>query len=215
MKRADDLAQRLKTLFAPPTNAKPRFQIVDGPATVTIEEREKAGYARILCKFGEGVRVIQWTLQTGDLRPIASEKNADGAMLVVRPDGALEAHVMECKQTVDSKHWNDALVQIEWTVIRLLAIAGALHERVERVVLYTAFRRNALAVDESEEPVQFELPLDDEDSLPYRRQLPMMRSATETEVALPGWTSPFLHVKVQKDEEGHARVDLRVGQRTR
>ncbi|UQA56476.1 hypothetical protein [Polyangium aurulentum] len=211
MKRADDLASRIETIFAKlPGETLPRFQFVTGPGEVIVHETEKKGYARIACRFGEGVRAIQWSITAGDLRPIGSEKNADGAVLLVRPDGALEAHVMECKQTIDSSTWKKALSQLEWTVIKLLAIAGALHERVERVVLYTAFRSNALAPDESADASLFELPLGVEDSLASKREFPMRTSADETEVDLPGWASPFLLVKVRKDEHGHASVDLRV-----
>ncbi len=109
MKRADALDARIVTLFAPPAGEAPRFQIVDGPGEVLVQEMERAGYARIACRLPRGVRAIPWRLTTGDLRPIGSEKNADGAVLVVRPDGALEAHVMECKQTVDSTTWAKAL----------------------------------------------------------------------------------------------------------
>lgn len=78
-------------------------------------------------------------------------------------------------------------------------------------MLYTVFHRNALTPDESADVVLFELPLDDEDSVARRRERPMMLSAIETEVELPGWASRFLHVKVPKDERGLATVDLRVG----
>ncbi len=96
-------------------------------------------------------------------------------------------------------------------MIRLLAITGALHERVGRVVLYTAFHTNALAPDQSADPALLELPLEGEDSMAARRERPMVLRDVETLVELPGWTSPFLHVKVPKDAQGHASVDLRVG----
>jgi hypothetical protein len=206
VKRGDELAARLETLFASPAGAKRRFQLVEGPSDILVEETQKEGYAHILCRFGQGFRVVQWWLQTGDLRPIGSEKNADGAMLVVRPDGVLEAHVMECKQTITPSKWREALEQLEWTVIRLLAIAGALHERVGRVVLYTAYRNDKLSLDESADAELFKLPLGEEENSSARRDLSWMRS----EVELPGWASRFEHVKVLKDERGHAAVDLLV-----
>ncbi len=109
MKRSDTLAARLATLFAPPAGTAPRFTLFTGPSTVIVEETAAEGFAQILCSFGEGVQAIQWRLQTGDLRPLASEKNADGVILVVLPDGVLEAHVMECKQKVTSSTWAKAL----------------------------------------------------------------------------------------------------------
>lgn len=211
MKRADDLTARLEFVFAPPEGKARPFNLVTGPGEVFVDEKDLPGRARIGCRFGEGMLVIQWHLQDGDLRLIGGKKNADGAILVVRPDGALEAHVMECKQTVNSGKWGDVLQQFGWTVIRLLAIAGALHERVERVVLYTAFKTNALAAEQSANPEEFRIPLEGEDGAFYRRDWPMMQSAVETEVELRGWTSRFLHVKVPKDEQGHATVELRIG----
>lgn len=210
MKRADDLTARLEFVFAPPDGKARPFNLVTGPGEVFVDEKDLPGRARIGCRFGEGMLVIQWHLQDGDLRLISGKKNADGAMLVVRPDGALEAHVMECKQTVNWSKWGDILQQFGWTVLRLLAIAGALHERVERVVLYTAFKTNALAAEESPDPESFRL-LEGEDGAFLRRALPMIQSAVETEVELRGWASPFLHVKVPKDEEGNAIVELRIG----
>lgn len=211
MIRADDLDARIATLFAPPAGEAPRFRIVPGPGEVLVEEMEKAGFAHITCRFPRGFRAVPWRLITGDLRPIGSEKNADGALLLVRQDGALEAHVMECKQTIDSTTWAKALRQIEWTVVRLLAIAGALHQRVERVVLYTAFRTDALSIDESADPELFELALDEDVGVAAQRDLDWMRP----DVPLPGWSTRFEHVRVQKDERGYGTVDLRVSRESK
>jgi hypothetical protein len=205
MKRADELRERLETLFVS-TRKGPRWTFVDGPGEVVVREKEKKGFAAVGCRFPAGFRVIDWHHELGDFSPIASDKNADGAMLVVRPDGALEAHVMECKETVNASEWKRALEQLEWTLIRLLAIAGALHERVERVVLYTAYRRDALSLDESPDAELFKLPLDDGENEIVRRD----RSWMLSEVSLRGWASPFPHEKVQKDEQGHASIDLRL-----
>lgn len=205
MKRRDDLRERLATLFALAGNS-PRWSIAEGPGEVIIEEEAKDGRATIRCRFPGGFRVISWRHKQGDFSPIASDKNADGALLVVRPDGVLEAHVMECKQTVSASEWRKALQQHEWTVIRLLAIAGALHERVERVVLYTTFRRDALSPEESPDAELFKLPLEDGENESARRD----RSWMLHEVSLPGWASLFPHVKVQKDDQGNASIDLRL-----
>ncbi len=172
---------------------------------MVVREPENAGLAEIRCRFPAGFRAISWRHEQGDFWPIASDKNADGPMLVVRPDGTLEAHVMECKQTVSASEWRKALLQFEWSVIRLLAIAGALRERVERVVLYTAFRRDSLSLDQSPDAELFELPLGrEEESMIARRD----RSWMWSDVALPGWSSRFPHVKVKKDDQGRASLDL-------
>lgn len=98
MKRADELGERLRRLFDESKGR--RWSLVDGPGEVVVEEKARDGLAEIRCRFPEGFRVIFWRHEARDFWPIASDKNADGAMLVVRPDGMLEAHVMECKQTV-------------------------------------------------------------------------------------------------------------------
>lgn len=149
MKRADDLSARVATLFPPLKGETARFKIAPGPDEVIVEETQKEGAARIVCLVPEGFVAIPWRLQSGDLRPIGSEKNADGAMLLLRPDGGIEAHVMECKQTITSTKWKDVLEQLDLEWIR-------------------------------------------------------------SDVSLPGWASGFPHVKVQKDERGHATVGLRV-----
>lgn len=206
MKRVDGLRDRLASVFADGRNG-PRWRIVEGPGEVVVEEKAKDGRAKIHCRFPQGFRVISWMHEPGDFKPIASDKNADGPMLVVRPDGMLEAHVMECKQTVSASEWRKALQQLEWTVLRLLAIAGALHERVQRVVLYTAFRKDELSFDGSPDAVLFDLPLGDEENTIARRD----RSWMSNDISLPGWSSPFHHEKVQKDGQGHAILDLRLG----
>lgn len=208
MKRADDVPARIATLFAPLRGEAARFRIVPGPGEVLVEETQKEGAARIACRFPAGFVAVSWRLQSGDLRPLGSEKNADGALLLLRPDGAIEAHVMECKQTVSSTKWREALEQLAWTAIRLLAIAGALHERVERVVLYTAYRTDELSLDDAVDPVQYKLAIEDAEASPaVRRDLQWM----SPEVELPGWASRFPHVKVPKDEHGRATVELRTG----
>jgi hypothetical protein len=205
VKRADELRERLASLFAPDRGG-PRWTLVDGPGEVVVKEEETPGLAEIRCRFPVGFQVLTWRHAAGDFRPLASDLNADGPMLVLRPDGAMEAHVMECKQTVSASEWRKALQQLEWSAVRLLAIAGALHHRVERVVLYTAFHRDALSPDASADPELLELPLGDEDNASARRD----RSWTGDEVSLPGWASRFPHVKVKKDDRGHASVDLRL-----
>lgn len=205
MKRADELRERLEALFAR-ANSGPRWTLVEGPGEVVVREKEKRGFAAIRCRFPQGFRVIDWHYDEKDFLLFAKNDNADGALLVVRPDNALEAHVMECKETIDASAWSKALKQLGWTLIRLLAIAGALHERVDRVVLYTVYRRDALSPEESPDPELLKLPLEDGESEPVRRD----RSWTLREVSLRGWASPFPHEKVQKDEQGHASIDLRL-----
>jgi hypothetical protein len=208
MRRADALRARVESLFAPLPGETPRFKLTEGPGDEIVEETQREGAARITCRFPAGFLAIRWLLRTGDLRPIGSEKNADGAILIVCPDGTLEAHVMECKHTISASKWREAVEQIEWTVIRLLAIAGALHERVSRVVVYTAYRNDNLSLDEAADPVPFALPLDGPSVDPIvRRDLEWMGS----DITLRGWASRFPHVKVRKDDHGHATVDLRVG----
>lgn len=204
MKRADELGERLRRLFDESKGR--RWSLVDGPGEVVVEEKARDGLAEIRCRFPEGFRVIFWRHEARDFWPIASDKNADGAMLVVRPDGMLEAHVMECKQTVSASEWRKALLQLEWTLTRLLAITGALHERVDRVVLYTAYGKDALSLDESPDAELFKLPLEDGANEIVRRDRAWMLS----DVPLPGWASPFPHEKVKKDDLGHASIDLRL-----
>jgi len=86
-----------------------------------------------------------------------------------------------------------------------LAVAGAIHERVDRVVLYTAFRTHTLSFDESADAALLKLALDEENEI-ARRHL----SWLGTTVPLRGWATRFEHVKIEKDAQGYASVDLLV-----
>jgi hypothetical protein len=193
-------------LFAPRKNTDPRWQIVEGPGEVLVGEPNEKGFAEVFCRFPESFWAISWRQEEADFALLANRKHADGAMLVVRPDGAIEVHVMECKETVSASDWRKVLLQFEGSVIRLLAIVGALGERVERVVLYTAFRTDGLSLEASPDAVLLELPLGGDESTSARTD----RSWMLSDIHLCGWSSTFPHVKVQKDPEGRARIDLQV-----
>lgn len=141
------LAAHLRDKVTISTSVKvPLYLLVRHPDKVVVVEQEAEGEARVECSLPEGALCVQWNLPTGYFRFLKEEQNADGALLIWRDDGSqdglFEAHVMECKKTVEQKTWSKALQQMRWTFLRLRAIAGALGVPIRGVTFYTAFREH-------------------------------------------------------------------------
>lgn len=223
MRASGTLEERLRAHVQPTIalkNGEVRFyEIVEPPSKAIVEEREAAGEARVECDLPPGTRCVRWNLGTGKFQFLKEERNADGALLLFRDDGskdgAFEAHILECKRTVDQKKWSDVLQQMRWTLARLLAVCGTLGIPVVRACLYTAFRRDSLSSNSSRNPALPRIPiggarLDDEIELSWAR---LQQLAWEDdEVALAGFEGRFPHRKVKLDEaSGAGAVDLSEG----
>jgi hypothetical protein len=182
------------------------YEHVTAPGGVRIVEREAAGEAVVECPVPAGCTCIQWRLD-GLFSFLKEDKNADGTLLVCRQDGRYEAHIIECKRTVDQTKWHEIARQFRWTLGKLLAIAGVLGIAIERVTFGTAYRRDQLSEDESPNPSQGRPMLegraeegDDAAAITEARryQLAWMND----QVRLPGFLNPFPHVKIRLDAEG-------------
>ena len=196
------------------------YEIVEPPSKAIVEERETAGEARVECDLPPGTRCVRWNLGTGKFQFLKEEKNADGALLLFRDDGskdgAFEAHILECKRTVDQKKWSDVLQQMRWTLARLLAVCGTLGIPVVKACLYTAFRRDSLSSNSSRNPALPRIPigggarLDGELELSWARRQQL--DWENDDVAMPGFEGRFPHRKVKLDEaSGAGAVDLSEG----
>lgn len=75
---------------------------------------------------------------------LSLRRAADGIVLARRPEGGWEAHIIECKRTVGDSAWQEIREQLRGSRIRLDAICGVVGITVDRVVLYTAYRRDKL-----------------------------------------------------------------------
>lgn len=128
---AGDLAHRLNTLIkatAPDRQRRPCpvYELVLPPNKAIVGEAEMSGEAEIACEIPEGCTCIQWRLPTGLFAFLQQDKNADGAFVIQRADGAFEAHIMECKRTVDQTKWSEILQQMRLkTEAVWVAITGA------------------------------------------------------------------------------------------
>lgn len=187
---------------------------VASPGPVTVRETEREGEARVEFTLPAGCECLELWLPTGLFRILDEDKNADGALLVVLPDGSIEAHIVECKKTVDSGSWEKALVQMMWSLVKLQALAGALGEQIAGAVCYTAFREDKLSADESPNPAYSERIVgapegDAEAELRWgrRKQLEWMRGR----IRLRGYRGELAHHRIRLDEAGRGGAPLMPG----
>lgn len=219
MKPSGDIERRLAAHIRRKTAIKsgevPVYWVVRHPEKAIFVEQEKAGEARIECGLPVGALCIQWNLAPGLFRFLETEKNADGALLIWRDDGTrdglFEAHVMECKKTVDQSKWDEILRQLRGTFLRLRAVSGALGVPLRRVTFYTAYREDKLSSDSSRNPVlprnaitsRFAPP---DVMIDRPRQLQM--DWENDDITLGDFEGRFAHRKVELDGNGSGAIAL-------
>jgi hypothetical protein len=125
--------------------------------------------------------------------------------LVQRSDGQFEAHIVECKKTVDQKKWSDITEQMRWTLCKLMALAGALGVQVEEAVLYTAYRFDKLSEHESPNPAAAKRLIGDPDAqspeeVEYTEARRQQLAWERDQVPLRGFVAAFRHHKIRLDE---------------
>ena len=116
-----DIAERLADLVKAEL-----YREVIAPEKAVVVEREDAGEAHVELTLPEGCTCIAWKLGTGRFNFLQVDKNTDGAFFLYHVNGRVEAHIVECKKSVDRSHWGKAVEQMRWTLTKLLALAGAL-----------------------------------------------------------------------------------------
>lgn len=203
-----DLPHRLKTLIKQtPSNKEGSvklYEIIQPPERASVVEREKSGEAEIACTVPEDCVCIQWTLPTGLFNFLREDKNADGAFFIQQGKGDLiEAHIVECKKTVDQKKWTDIVQQMRWTLSKLLALAGALGLSMSRVVLYTAFRNDSLSFERSPNITDMKRTIGEQsdEDLQLNEEGRELLDWEDDKVRLRGFEGTFSHRKIQLDKE--------------
>lgn len=184
------------------------YTILDG-SEVLIEDLSEQGEARVTCALPQGAIGMNWRIESP--RPftfLKEGKAADGALMLQLADGTFEAHIMECKRTVNQEKWKEIKQQIRCSLIRLRALAGVMGIQFNRVVCYTAYRRDMLAPGAVKLPVgRLQSQQADQDE-----NLEALRQQTdweEPEIQLRNFPTRFLHRKVKLDDQaGTGRVDL-------
>jgi hypothetical protein len=222
MRASGALDQRLLAHVQPTIRLKSGparfYEIVEPPSKAIVEELATPGEARVECALPDGSRCVRWTLGTGKFQFLQEEKNADGALLLWRDDssvdGAFEAHIVECKKTVDQTKWGEVLEQMRWTLARLLAISGTLGVPLTGARFYTAYRFDKLSSDSSRNPLLPRIPIGGRsrpgDELSRARRLQLDWESDD--VAMDGFEGRFQHRKVKLDEaSGAGAVDLGEG----
>lgn len=203
-----DLPHRLETLIKQTTPSKGGSvkvcEIIQPPEKALVVEREKSGEAEIACMVPEGWVCIQWNLPTGLFGFLREDKNADGAFFLQQEKGGvIEAHIVECKRTVDQKKWTDIVQQMRWTLSKLLALAGALGLSLSRVVLYTAFRNDSLSFERSPNLTDMKRTIGEqsEEDLQINEEGRELLDWEDDKVRLRGFEGTFSHRKIQLDKE--------------
>lgn len=207
-RHAGNLEQRLTALIAPARgNGEPFYEVIRPPSHAIVKETKKDGYAEVTCLIPEGQLCVQRNLEeTGRFLFLRGDKNADGALLLIHPDGRTEAHIVECKRKVTQGKWEDILQQMRWTLYKLLALAGVLGISIDEVHLCTAYRVDELSEESSPNPTVGKPTLGDaSDQTPEEGELSEARlrqlAWEGNEVRLPGFDDVFRHVKVQLDND--------------
>lgn len=220
MKPRGDIERRFTAHVRDKSKAKdgreaPTYSFVRHPEKAVVVEQEKSGEAKIECSLPEGAVCIQWNLQDGLFLFLKGTRNADGALLIWRDDGSrdglLDAHIMECKKTVDQSKWNDILQQLRWTFMRLRAVSGALGVPLRRVTFYTAYREDKLSSDSSRNPVLPRNPITSrfatpDDTIERPRQLQM--DWQNDDITLGDFDGRFAHCKIELDGVGNGSIAL-------
>lgn len=209
------LVERLRRWITPDVEGRPIFEVLPGPCECLVQEKKEEGRACVVCEVPPEHVAIAFYLhgQDGLFRFLRKVSNADGAILLVEPGGAVVGRIVECKKTVNPSDWDKAIKQFTWTLARLLAVAGALGVRITRISLSTAFREDRLSPEHSPNPALGKATLgtsheDEADEAALndarRRQLAWLSN----QVSLPGFAGVFSHTKIQLDDAGDGRCEL-------
>jgi hypothetical protein len=148
----DNLARRLAA------------RIADGVCWVSEEpvdvfEEASGGEARITCAFAAGEVGLIFRLDEMSFPFLRQKAAVDWLVLLHLPDGAFDAHLVECKRTVTWRKWHEIKGQMASSITRCRALAGALGGEIRRFHGYTAYRNDRLSTPRSPDPVFSRLPL--------------------------------------------------------
>lgn len=198
------VSQRLNNCIQPAL-----YEVCQGQTHVREELEADNSAATVTCHLPADATCIRWKLESPHLFPFLKDRlAADGALMLERADGTYEAHVMECKLTINQDTWTRAKRQMRWSLIRLQALAGALDVKLTRMRCYTAYRH------ERWEKGLLKLPIGE-----VHPQDPSQEEAAELllrqadwvtpEIELRGFDVPLAHQKVQLDpQQGTGQASL-------
>lgn len=174
--------------------------------TVEVAETASDGLAQITCRLPAEAICIRWKIEKIVFNFLKDARRAaDGALLVQMPDGRFEAHLMECKRTINLESWSDAKIQLRWSLARVRALAGVLGVPIARTCCYTAYREETFSKNPGLAKLMVEgQPSGDSLSKDFRAQFDWPNE----EIDLGSYPSRWPHRKVKLDTDGQGAIDL-------
>lgn len=113
-----------------------------------VEETAEDGEARLSCRIPSGALALRFRTSRQEFpsrfRFLRSSRSCDGAVLLLRPDGRWEAHVVECKRTMAWDKWDKAKEQLGWSLVRLHTLAHVLGISIAASRCHSVFREDRL-----------------------------------------------------------------------
>jgi hypothetical protein len=161
MRLGGDVAKRLACALY-----DAHYSVRAAPETIVVAERDSAGRAEVTLRLPEGKRCIEWRVQGNLFGFLKGNLNADGAIFVLGDGDDAEAHILECKLTVNPDSWSKAKLQMRATLLRLRALAGVLGLRLTRVVCYTAYCDDDVEPDSSPDAAEGKIMSNEDDAAP-------------------------------------------------
>jgi hypothetical protein len=184
-----------------------------GKAPIEIFEDAKEGQARVTCAFSAAGVGLWLRLDKVGFPFLRRQKSVDWLVLVHLPAGSMDAHLIECKTTMGSKQWLEVKDQMSSSVVRALALAGALEVQIRRFFCYTAYRHDRLSIRRSPDPFLMRQPLGScAEPAETRRARTGQLDWEADEIRLDGVGTPIPHRRVPLDPDmGTGQAELLAG----
>lgn len=192
-----------------PGTIEERLQVIQAERCLLLREVEVAELEddgiHVGCSLAGFTTCIQLRLKPNDVQFLRERVCADFALLLARGEDAFEAHVLELKKSVGEKEWLHIQEQLEWAVVRLLAIAGVLGIHIQAVTVYTVFCNDKLSRESAPDPAAMKIPVgtsaDPQRAAAARRWAEARRS----------WEQGRIHLKTFARDIEHRRIPADTG----
>jgi hypothetical protein len=204
MKLVGNLWQRLQCAID-----ERRYRVVFAPDTILVKEKQRLGRAEIRLVPAMGMVCVAWDIEEQLFGFLSNEKNADGAFFVLGQGDEVEAHILECKMTLNRGTWSKVKNQLRATLLRLRALAGVLGLTITRVVCYSAFHEEEEVSPTSFDPAILRAPIgevaaptaEERETLAILRQQYGWREALVELRDIEGW-HPHCQMKLTRRDDG-------------
>lgn len=113
--------------------------------SAVVEENNDEGRAEVTFTAPLGWKLEKLSLERCAFAWLDEPLCADGIVLAQSIAGDWHAHVVECKRTVTDEKWQRVQRQLRGSCLRLLAVGGVLGLEIDKITLYTAFRRTKIS----------------------------------------------------------------------